>query len=87
MITYINTNHEPLYDFTMVSELLRVNPSYLKRVIKKYNFKETDCIMYKNRYLYTQSSIVDLVAFLVVNRLTTDVRKLEALVNKNGIKL
>ncbi len=86
MITYTNTKNELLYDFTMVAELLRVNSSYLKRAVKKYSFKENDCIKYKNRYLYTQSAIVDLVVFLVTNRLITDVRRLEASVNKNEIK-
>ena len=83
MITYQANNKESaFYDFKMLTEILRVHPSFLKRAIKRYHFSTTDYILYGNRHLYRQDAIVDFVVFLVTEKIVTDIKKLTVSVNK-----
>jgi len=82
MITYQTSKNEVLYDFKMLTDVLRVHPSYLKRVIKEYGFKETDYIRYKNRHLYCENAVVEFVTYLVAEKLKTELRKMEKAVDK-----
>lgn len=81
-MTYRNNLNEVFYDFTMISDIFKVHPSTLKREIKNYSFIEHDLIKYKNRYLYSQSGVVDFIAHLIKKKLETDLSKLERTANK-----
>jgi hypothetical protein len=67
----------------MLTEIFRVHPSSLKTSIKKYGFSAKDYIKYKNRHLYSQNAVVDFVVYLVAEKLKTELRKMEKVVNKN----
>jgi len=82
MITYQTSKNEVFYDFKMLTDILRVHPSYLKRVIKRYGFLETDYIKYKNRHLYHEKAVVDFVTYLVAEKLKTELRRMEKAVDK-----
>jgi hypothetical protein len=82
MITYQNSTNEAFYDFEMLMNILRVPPSYLKRVIKNYGFSEMDFIKYKNRHLYRQNAVIDFVVYLVSEKLKTELHKMEKAVDK-----
>ena len=83
MITYQNTSNEAFYDFKMLTDILRVHPSYLKSSIKKYGFTKKDFIKYQNRHLYSQNAVIDFVVYLAAEKLKTELRKMEVAVNKN----
>ncbi len=84
MMTYRNNLNEVFYDFTMISDIFGVHASTLKREIKNYSFVEDDLIRYKNRYLYSQSGVVDFIVYLVKKKLQTDLSRLERAVDKNN---
>ena len=83
MITYQTNKNEVFYDFRMLAEILRVNPSYLKRAIKNYGFSTKDFIKYKNRHLYRQNEVIDFVVYLVAEKLKTELCRMENTVEKN----
>jgi len=66
----------------MLSAILRVHPSYLKRKIKKFGFTDTDYISYCNRHLYSQNSVVDFIVYLAKEKLYTDLHKSEQAAQK-----
>ncbi len=84
-MTYINNDNEVFYDFNMITDILQIHPSYLKREIKKYGFAATEYQKYKNRHLYSQQAIVDFIVFLVTQKkqADTDSKKVAADKNEN----
>ncbi len=69
MITYSDPQtKEKLYDTNTLRIILKVSPSYLKREIRKYGFKDEDCVKYKNLTLYREMSVLKFINHLVEYR-------------------
>ncbi len=85
MITYQDNFNSTYYDFKTLTEILRVHPSYLKREIKKYGFTNTDYVRYNNRYLYSQNAVINFIVYLVKEKLTADLHRME-MADKKSIK-
>ena len=67
MITYFN-NQETFFDFNMVTQLLQVHPSTLKRVLRDFNFPSGTKLKYKNRHLYSHRGVIELLKFMTENK-------------------
>jgi len=84
MMTYRNNNNGIYYDFAMLTDLLHIHPSSLKRELKEHTFSDDELLKYKNRHLYSQNGVVGFILYLAERKLQTDLRKLERAVNKNN---
>ena len=82
MMTYRNNMNEAYYDFTMIADFLNIHPSILKRELKQFPFLGDNMLKYKNRHLYSQDGVVDFVVYLTEKKLRTDLKRLEAAVEK-----
>ena len=83
MIRFLKTDTgETMYDTNMMRETLKVSKSFLIREMKKYNFRETDYVRYKNQILYTETSFFEFIEYLVKNRLIRDIDGLRREVDK-----
>ena len=75
-MTYKNSKNEIFYDTYLLTKILGVNLSYLKREMKKYQFPRSSYIKYNNKHLYTEAAIIDFINSLVVSSLEKDIREL-----------
>ena len=75
-MTYKNSKNEIFYDIHLLTQILGVNLSYLKREMKKYGFAKSSYIKYNNKHLYTEAVIIDFINSLVVISLEKDIKEL-----------
>ena len=75
-MTYKNSKNEIFYDTYLLTKILGVNLSYLKREIKKYGFSQTCYIKYNNKHLYNEAAIVDFINCLIIRSIEKDIQKL-----------
>lgn len=75
-MTYKNSKNEIFYDTHLLTKLLGVNSSYLKREIKRHGFSQTSYIKYNNKHLYTEEAIIDFINCLIVRSIEKDIQKL-----------
>lgn len=70
MMTYINNETEIYYDFNMITDILPIHSSLLKREMREYGFSNDQYIKYKNRHLYTLNSVADFIVYLLEKQAT-----------------
>ena len=76
-ISYIDEkNNERLYDSFMLRTRLRMNKSRLQKELNQYNFTSDDYIVFKNQYLFKESSVVRFIENIVMKKYLTNRRKI-----------
>jgi|GEM_PF-3198181 len=64
IVKYIISN-ENYYDCSMIQERLNINRSVLQNLINQYHFNSNDFVVYKNRFLYSESSLVNFIEHIL----------------------
>lgn len=73
MIVYINVDkNQCLFDTTMLSKLLRISPSKVKRECLLFGFNADDYVMYKNRFLFKEDAVIRFMDFLVEKKILNE---------------
>jgi hypothetical protein len=68
-------SNERLYDSYMLRERLRMTKSKLQKELSKYNFTSEDYVIYKNQFLFKESSVVRFIESVVLKRYLLNKRK------------
>jgi hypothetical protein len=75
-MTYLDEkNNERLYDTYMLRDRLRMTKSKLQKELSKYNFTSEDYVIYKNQFLFRESSVVKFIESVVLKRYLLNKRK------------
>jgi len=64
IVKYIISN-ENYYDCSMIQERLNINRSVLQNLMNQYHFNSNDYVVYKNRFLYSESSLVNFIEHIL----------------------
>lgn len=78
---YTTHTGENYIDTLTLKRLLRIEPSKLKREIKKH-FKKEDFIRYNNKHLFREDAVIDFIGYLLINSISENETKNG---NRNGV--
>ena len=59
-------NNQRLYDSYMLRERLKMTKPTLQRELNRYNFTTDDYIVYQNKFLFKEDSIVKFIESIVL---------------------
>ena len=59
-------NNQRLYDCYMLRERLKMTKPTLQRELNRYNFTTDDYIVYQNKFLFKEDSIVKFIESIVL---------------------
>ncbi len=68
-------SNERLYDSYMLRERLKMTKSKLQKELSKYQFTNEDYVIYKNQFLFKESSVVKFIESVVLKRYLLNKRK------------
>ena len=65
LIVKYNISNENYYDCSMIQERLNINRSVLQNLMNQYDFNSNDYVVYKNRFLYSESSLINFIEHIL----------------------
>lgn len=74
MIIHFITEDKKLYDVETITRILNVSKSKVQRELKK---QKTEIIKYKNLYLYTETTLFELMEIILIEKLDKGNDRLE----------
>lgn len=70
------------YDTTMLHNILKVSKSKLKRDMLDYGFKDTDYLIYNNRFLIKEDAVIAFVSNLIEKWAVKEMRVYKRIIQK-----
>jgi len=74
MIIHFTKENKNLYDVETIKRILNVSKSKIQRELKK---QKTEIIKYKNLYLYTETTLFELMEIILIEKLDKGNDRLE----------
>jgi len=65
MIIHITEENKNLYDVETIKQILNVSKSKVQRELKK---QQTEIIKYKNLFLYTETTLFELLEIIIIEK-------------------
>lgn len=74
MVVFVIKGNRRLYDFQTIKQILNVSRSKAQRELKKHN---TEIVKYKNLYLYDETTLLNLIELILIEKLGKSNDRLE----------
>jgi hypothetical protein len=74
MVVFVIKGNRRLYDFQTIKQILNVSRSKVQRELKKQN---TEIVKYKNLYLYDETTLLNLMELILIEKLGKSNDRLE----------
>lgn len=74
MVVFVIKGNRRLYDFQTIKQILNLSRSKVQRELKKQN---TEIVKYKNLYLYEETTLLNLMELILIEKLGKSNDRLE----------
>ena len=74
MVVFVIKGNRKLYDIETMKQILKVSRSKVQRELKKQN---TEIVKYKNLYLYDETTLLNLMELILIEKLGKSNDRLE----------